>query len=60
MRVLLVSSNTERTAIIPLRLGPAFVAAACRRAGHETVLRYVEPHTQRRSRAIVRSFAAIV
>jgi radical SAM superfamily enzyme YgiQ (UPF0313 family) len=38
MRVLLVSSNTERTAIIPLRLGPAFVAAACRRAGHETVL----------------------
>jgi radical SAM superfamily enzyme YgiQ (UPF0313 family) len=38
MRVLLVSSNTERTAIIPLPLGPAFVAAACRRAGHETVL----------------------
>ena len=38
MRVLLVSANTERTAIIPLALGPAFVAAACRRAGHETVL----------------------
>src|SRR5450756_1487097 len=38
MRVLLVSANTERTAIIPLPLGPAFVAAACRRAGHETVL----------------------
>jgi len=38
MRVLLVSSNTERTAIIPLPLGLAFVAAACRRAGHETAL----------------------
>ncbi|MGD0499680.1 MAG: radical SAM protein [Bryobacteraceae bacterium] len=38
MRVLLISANTERTAIIPLPLGPAFVAAACRRAGHETVL----------------------
>jgi radical SAM superfamily enzyme YgiQ (UPF0313 family) len=38
MRVLLVSANTERTTIIPLPLGPAFVAAACRRAGHETVL----------------------
>jgi len=38
MRVLLVSANTERSAIIPLPLGPAFVAAACRRAGHETAL----------------------
>jgi len=38
MRVLLVSSNTERTAMVPLPLGLAFVAAACRRAGHETVL----------------------
>ena len=38
MRVLLISANTERTAILPLPLGPAFVAAACRRAGHETVL----------------------
>ncbi len=38
MRVLLVSANTERTAIIPLPLGLAFVAAACRRAGHETAL----------------------
>ena len=37
MRVLLISANTERTAILPLPLGPAFVAAACRRAGHETV-----------------------
>ena len=38
MRILLISANTERTAILPLPLGPAFVAAACRRAGHETVL----------------------
>jgi radical SAM superfamily enzyme YgiQ (UPF0313 family) len=38
MRVLLVSANTERTVIIPLPLGLAFVAAACRRAGHETAL----------------------
>src|ERR1035441_2177322 len=38
MRVLLISANTERTAILPLPLGPAFVAAACRRAGHETAL----------------------
>lgn len=38
MRVLLVSANTERTAILPLPLGPALVAAACRRAGHEAVL----------------------
>jgi len=38
MKVLLVSANTERTAILPLPLGPAFVAAACRRAGHEAVL----------------------
>ena len=38
MRVLLVSANTERMAMLPLPLGPAFVAAACRRAGHEAVL----------------------
>ena len=38
MRVLLISTNTEKTAILPLPLGPALVAAACRRAGHETVL----------------------
>ncbi|MGP8243757.1 MAG: B12-binding domain-containing radical SAM protein [Bryobacteraceae bacterium] len=38
MRVLLVSANTERSAIIPLPLGPAFVAAACLRAGHEAEL----------------------
>src|ERR1035441_5348440 len=38
MRVLLISANTERTAILPLPLGPAFVAAACRRAGHEMPL----------------------
>ena len=38
MRVLLVSANTERTAMLPLPLGPAFVATACRRAGHEAVL----------------------
>jgi len=38
MRVLLISANMERTAIVPLPLGPAFVVAACRRAGHEAVL----------------------
>jgi radical SAM superfamily enzyme YgiQ (UPF0313 family) len=38
MRVLLISANTERTGIIPLPLGLACVAAACRKAGHEVVL----------------------
>ena len=39
MKVLRVSANTERTAMLRLPLGPAFVAAACRRAGHEAVSR---------------------
>jgi len=39
MRVLLISANTERTNILPLPLGPALVAAATRRAGHEVILR---------------------
>ena len=38
MRVLLISANTERTNMLPLPLGPACVAAACQRAGHETFL----------------------
>ncbi len=38
MRVLLVSANTERMNILPLPLGPAMVAAAARKAGHEVVL----------------------
>ena len=38
MRVLLISANTERTGILPLPLGLACVAAACRKAGHEVVL----------------------
>ena len=38
MKVLLISANTERTTILPLPLGPAFVAAATRRAGHEVML----------------------
>ena len=38
MKVLLISANTERTNILPLPLGPAFVAAATRRAGHEVIL----------------------
>ena len=38
MRVLFISANTERTNILPLPLGPAFVAAATRRAGHEVIL----------------------
>lgn len=38
MRVLLISANTEKTSILPLPLGLACVAAACRRAGHEVVL----------------------
>ncbi len=38
MRVLLISANTERSGILPLPLGLACVAAACRKAGHEVVL----------------------
>jgi radical SAM superfamily enzyme YgiQ (UPF0313 family) len=38
MRVLLVSANIERLNILPLPLGPALVAAACRKAGHNVVL----------------------
>ena len=38
MKVLLISANTERTDILPLPLGLACVAAACRRAGHEVAL----------------------
>ena len=38
MKVLLISANTERTNIFPLPLGPAFVAAATRRAGHKVIL----------------------
>ena len=38
MRVLLISANTERTNILPLPLGAAFVAAASRRAGHDVRL----------------------
>jgi len=37
-RVLLVPANTERAGILPLPLGLACVAAACRRAVHEVVL----------------------
>ena len=38
MRVLLISANIERMNILPLPLGPALVAAACRQTGHEVVL----------------------
>jgi radical SAM superfamily enzyme YgiQ (UPF0313 family) len=38
MKVLLISANTEKTSIVPLPLGLACVAAACRRAGHEVLL----------------------
>ncbi len=38
MRVLLIAANTERTNILPLPLGLACVAAACRASGHEAVL----------------------
>ena len=38
MRVLLISANIERMNILPLPLGPALVAAACRKAGPEVVL----------------------
>jgi hypothetical protein len=37
-RVLLVPANTERGGILPLSLGLACVAAACRRAVHKVVL----------------------
>jgi len=38
VRVLLISANIERMNILPLPLGPALVAAACRKAGHNVVL----------------------
>jgi radical SAM superfamily enzyme YgiQ (UPF0313 family) len=38
VRVLLISANIERINLIPLPLGPALVAAACRQAGHEVSL----------------------
>jgi radical SAM superfamily enzyme YgiQ (UPF0313 family) len=38
MRVLLISANTEKMNLPPLPLGPALVAAAARRAGHEVAL----------------------
>jgi radical SAM superfamily enzyme YgiQ (UPF0313 family) len=38
MRVLLISANIERMNTLPLPLGPALVAAACRKAGHNVVL----------------------
>ena len=38
MRVLLISTYTERMNILPLPLGPACVAAATRKAGHEVIL----------------------
>ncbi len=38
MRVLLISANTERMNILPLPLGTALVAAACRKAGHDVRL----------------------
>ena len=38
MNVLLISASTERMNILPLPLGPALVAAATRRAGHEVIL----------------------
>ncbi len=38
MKVLLISANAEKASIPPLPLGPALIAAACRRAGHEASL----------------------
>jgi len=38
VRVLLISANIERMNILPLPLGTALVAAACRKAGHDVVL----------------------
>jgi radical SAM superfamily enzyme YgiQ (UPF0313 family) len=38
MRVLLISSNTEKITVVPLPLGVAFVAAAARKAGHHVEL----------------------
>jgi len=38
MRVILISANTERINTLPLPLGLACVAAACRKAGHEVIL----------------------
>ncbi len=38
MRVLLIAADNERTSVLPLPLGPACVAAACRAAGDEAAL----------------------
>jgi radical SAM superfamily enzyme YgiQ (UPF0313 family) len=38
VRVILISANIERMNLLPLPLGPALVAAACRKAGHDAVL----------------------
>jgi len=38
MRVLLISANIEMMNLLPLPLGPALVAAACRTSGHDVVL----------------------
>jgi len=38
VRVILISANMERMNLLPLPLGPALVAAACRTAGHDVVL----------------------
>jgi hypothetical protein len=38
MRVLLIAANMEKMNILPLPLGPACVAAATRKAGHDVRL----------------------
>ncbi len=38
MRIILISANMERMNLLPLPLGLAMVAAACRKAGHDVLL----------------------
>lgn len=38
MKVVIIAANVERMNLLPLPLGPALVAAACRSAGHDVAL----------------------
>jgi radical SAM superfamily enzyme YgiQ (UPF0313 family) len=58
VRVLLIAANTERMNILPLPLGPALVAAATRKAGHDvSILNLMfEGNTQSAIRIGIREF----
>jgi radical SAM superfamily enzyme YgiQ (UPF0313 family) len=58
MRVLLIAANTERMNILPLPLGPALVAAATQKAGHDvSILNLMfEGNAQSAIRDVIREF----